>query len=110
MQADVQRIDWARHEIHAEDRFEIKTIGYQKYTRLVNHEIAYLDKITVWDRIRSDDQTVADMLNGFTLAQIMEFISAAQESNAVSVLALLMDYKNRNFADYDPMDEFALDW
>lgn len=110
LRADVKRIDWERHEIHLDHRFEIKKISYQKYTRQVNHEIAYLDKITVWDRVRNDDQTVADMLPGFTLAQIMEFISAAQEANAVNVLAVLMDYKNKNFSDYDPMEEFTLDW
>ena len=108
MEAEVDRIDYARHSLDMNDRFEIQKIRFKDYTRQVNHEIAYLDRITVWDRVRKDDQTIADILPGFTLAQIMEFISTAQEANAVNVLALLMDYKN--FADYDPMDEFTLDW
>jgi len=49
------------------------------------------------------------MLDNFTLAQIMEFISAAQEANAPNVLALLLNYKKENFADYDPMDVFVLE-
>lgn len=39
----------------------------------------------------------------------MSYIAAAQEANAVNVLALLLDYKNTHFADFDPMDEFTLE-
>ncbi len=60
-------------------------------------------------RGKKDDTSVADMLDGFTLAQIMEFIAAAQEVNAVNVLNLLLEYKNTHFADFDPMDEFTLE-
>ena len=35
---------------------------------------------------------------------------AAQEAQAVNVLALLLEYKNAHFADFDPMDEFTLEW
>ena len=50
------------------------------------------------------------MLGGFTFAQIMEFISVAQESNAINVLALLLEYKNKNFSEFNPMEEFVLEW
>jgi hypothetical protein len=110
LDSEIERIDWARHEINMDDRFEIKKISFREYTRRTNHVIAYLDKITVWDRVRNDDTTIAEMLPGFTLAQITEFITAAQEANAVNVLAQLMEYKNNNFADFDPMDEFTLNW
>ena len=108
--AYVERIDWYRHHISPNDCFEVKNISFSKYTRKVNHEIAYLDKITVWDRVRNDDSSVIDIMPNFTLAQIMEFISAAQEAKAINVLALLLEYKNNNFADFDPMEEFTLDW
>ena len=62
------------------------------------------------DRVRKDDVSVMDFMSGFTLAQITEFISEAQEANAVNVLAALLEYKNNNFADFDPMDEFTLEW
>ena len=51
-----------------------------------------------------------DMMPGFTLAQITEFITEAQEANAINVLAALMEYKSNNFADFDPMDEFTPEW
>ena len=72
-----------------EDRFEIRSFGFRKYTRQVNHVVAYLDRITVWDRVRKDDPTVMDLMPGFTLTQITEFIAAAQEANATNVLAAL---------------------
>ena len=106
----IDRIDWHRHEINVEDRFEVKEFGFDKYTRQVNHIVAYLDRVTVWDRVRKDDITVMDIMDSFTFAQITEFISAAQEANAVNVLAALLEYKNNNFADFDPMDEFTLEW
>ena len=60
--------------------------------------------------IKKDDVTAARWFDRFTLAQITEFISAAQETNATNVLAALLEYKNANFADFDPMDEFTLEW
>ena len=51
-----------------------------------------------------------ELMDSFTLAQIMDFITAAQEANAINVLAALMDYKNSHFSDYDPMEEFTLDF
>ncbi len=60
--ANVERIDWRRHEINVEDRFEVKEFGFNKYTRQVNHIVAYLDRVTVWDRVRKDDVSVIDTL------------------------------------------------
>ena len=106
----VERIDWKRHEIDMNDRFEIKEFAFKKYTRQVNHLVAYFDRITVYDRIRNDDVGVAEILPRFTLAQISEFINVALENNCTNVSAILLDYKNRTFADFDPMDAFALEW
>ena len=106
----IERIDWNRHEINPEDCFEVQTFKFKKYSRQVNHIVAYLDRVTVWDRVRKDDLSVMDMIDGFTLAQITDFIAAAQEANANNVLAALLEYKNNNFADFDPMDEFTLEW
>ena len=84
--------------------------AFKKYTRRVNHLVTYFDRITVYDCIRNDDVSVAEILPGFTLAQITEFINVAMENNCTNVLALLLDYKNRTFADFDSMDAFALEW
>ena len=71
--------------------------------------IAYLDRITVYDRIKKDDASVMNQMERFTLAQITEFIGIAQENSATNVTALLLNYKNENFGDFDPMAEFTLD-
>jgi hypothetical protein len=81
-----------------------------KWNRRTNMVIGYLDRITVWDRVKKDDVSVMRQMERFTLAQITEMIGLAQEANAVNVLAALLEYKNANFADFDPMDEFTLEW
>ena len=108
--ATVERIDWERHQIDPNHRFEVTSFKFKQYTRQVNHIVGYLDRVTVWDRVRKDDVTVMEWMERFTLAQITEFIAAAQEAQAVNVLALLLEYKNAHFADFDPMDEFTLEW
>ncbi|MBQ6719455.1 MAG: DUF4132 domain-containing protein [Oscillospiraceae bacterium] len=107
--ADVKRIDQMRHAIEMDHRFEVRSISFEKFTRKVNHIIAYLDRVTIVERIKKDDAGIASFLPGFTLAQITEFIKVATENNCTNVTALLLDYKNQNFADVDPMEEFSLD-
>lgn len=106
---EIERIDWERHMINMSDRFEIQKFAFKKLTRQVNHIIAYFDRITVYERIRKDDVSVKNILSQFTLAQIADFIKVANENNAVNVSALLLNYKNEHFADFDPMDEFVLE-
>ena len=92
---------------------ETYTLGkfrFGSYTRQVNHIVSLLDKWTAEDRVKKDDVSVMDLMGGFTLAQITEFVKSAQEAGAVNVLALLLEYKNARFADFDPMDEFTLEW
>ena len=107
--ADVKRIDQMRHSIEMDHRFEVQKISFEKFTRKVNHIIAYLDRVTIVERIKKDDVGIAAFLPGFTLAQITEFIKVATENNCTNVTAILLNYKNQNFADFDPMEEFSLD-
>ena len=107
--ADVERIDWHRHEINNDDNFEVTSFGFRKYTRQVNHIVAYLDSVTVSGRILKDDTSIATYLEGFTLAQITEFVNLAMENNCNNCLAVLMDYKNNKYSAYDPMDAFTLE-
>lgn len=91
---------------------ETYTLGKFKlieHTRKSNHIIFVLDKWTITDRIEKDDDSISLMLPVFTLAQITEFIRLANEKNSSVTLAVLMDYKNKNFADADPFAEFTLD-
>ena len=107
--AEIDRIDYQRHWIDMDDRFEIKTIKVRRKSRMANHIIAYFDKVTIWGRVRNDDVSIMNFLGDFTMAQISEFIKAAQESEAKNVLAMLLEYNNTAFADFDPMDEFTLE-
>ncbi len=91
------------------ETYTLGKFSFKEYTRQVNHIVALLDGWTVEDRIKKDDVSVADRFDAFTLAQIAEFIQTAQEAQAINVLALLLDYKNAHFADFDPMDEFTLE-
>ena len=108
--ANIYRIDYSWHSINVEDRFEIKNIAAHPFTRKANHIIAYFDRVTIYDRIRKDDVGFINLLPHFTLAQITDFIKVATESNSTNVMAMLLDYKNKNFADFDPMEEFSLDF
>ncbi len=87
---------------------EILSLHALEWNRRTNTVIAYLDRITVFDRIKKDDMSVMNQMQRFTLAQVTEFIKLAQENNAVNVLAQLMEYKNTHFTDFDPMEEFTL--
>ena len=83
---------------------------FKKYTRQVNHIVAYLDKATVYNRIMKDDISVTQYLHNFTSAQISEFIILATENKAVNVAAALLEYKQQHFGDVDPLAEYTLDW
>jgi hypothetical protein len=105
----IERIDWRRHEIDVNDHFEVTRFSFKTYNRQVNHIVTYLDRVTVYDRIRKDDITIEQFLPRFTLAQIAEFIKVASENNCTNVTAILLEYRQKNFSDYDPMVEFTLE-
>ena len=71
--------------------------------------IYLLDKWTIEERIKNDDTSIVDVLYGFTIAQIIDFINVAQEAEAHDVLAKIMDYKYKKYKDYNPMDKYTLD-
>ena len=64
---------------------------------------------SVYSRIEKDDTGIAQLLHCFTLAQITEFLKIAEENDCTNVKALLLDFKNQNYADFDPMEKFALE-
>lgn len=78
-------------------------------SRYSNHIVYLLDKWTVEERITNDDVSIVDVLDVFTMAQIDYFINIAREAGANSVLAQLLDYKNKTYADCNPMDKYVLD-
>ena len=44
-----------------------------------------------------------------SLPQILKYIRIANESNAVNLTAMLLEYKNEHFSEVDPFAEFTLD-
>ena len=107
--ADIYRVDFERHQIDMNHRFEVEKITVSKPSRISNHILAYLDRITMVDRVIADDVTLLQTLHDLSYAQIMDYIKIANENNAVNVLAGLMDYKESNYSDFNPMDEFVLE-
>jgi hypothetical protein len=109
MDSTIERLDWERHRIEPQHCFEVQKISFKKYTRMVNHIIAYLDRITVYDRVRLDDLTVIERLDSFTLAQILQFIDIASDAAATNVLPALLDYRNSHYPDYADYGDLTLD-
>ena len=88
----------------------ITSFRIEKYSRAVNHAIAYLDRTTVLGRIAKDDISVMESVQGCNAAQITDYTDAANNAKATNVLAALLEYKNKNFPDATPFDVFTLDW
>ena len=110
MEFSINGFDVDAKKTEEEDKLQIKLIKPKVWNRRTNMVISYLDRLTVYGRIAKDDVTVMDLMDGFTLAQITEFIKAAQEANAGNVTAALLEYKNNTYPDFDPMAEFTLEW
>ena len=89
--------------------YVLEDFTIKKFTRYTNHIIYLLDKWTIEERIGKNDATIGKVLDGFTVAQIMDLISLASEEKSPDSLAVLIDYKNKKFNDYDPMQKFILD-
>ena len=89
--------------------YELGEFTIKQFSRYANHIVFLLDRWTIEERIIKNDPTIGNILGGFTVAQLLEFISLASEKNSTDCLAVLLEYKNRKFSEYDPMMEFTLD-
>jgi predicted ThiF/HesA family dinucleotide-utilizing enzyme len=92
----------------ASKTYTIHTFWFQSFTRKVNHIVFLLDKWTITERILQDDVAIVPLLGSFTAAQISEFIRLASEKGCTNVTALLLEYQNEHFGQFDPMAEFTL--
>lgn len=90
-------------------KYELGEFTIKQFSRYANHIVFLLDRWTIEERIIKNDPTIGNILGGFTVAQLLEFISLASEKNSTDCLAVLLEYKNRKFSEYDPMMEFTLD-
>ena len=78
-------------------------------SRAANHVLVRLDRWLAAERVRKDDATVVNVLDNFTLAQVTELLNLAIENQCTNCTAVLLEYKNRKFPDFDPMDVFTLE-
>ena len=97
------------HEEAQEANYELGGFKVIRYSRYANHIIYLLDKWTIEERISKNDPAIGDVLDGFTVVQLLEFIKLASDKKSTDSLAVLMDYKDRKFSTFDPMAEFTLD-
>lgn len=109
-QAVIMRIDWKRHEINMDDRFEITSFEVVRLNRYANHIICYLDQCTIYSRIERDDESALNNLDRYTIAQINAFLKFAIEKESIKCSAILLDYKNEHFSEFFDIDEFTLDF
>ena len=98
---------WQLHELP--EKVVIKNFKIKKLTRRNNHIIALLDRWTVAQRIAKDDISATQIIGNATLAQLTYYIEIAGENNATNCMAALLELKNKNYPDFDPMDEYSLD-
>ena len=82
----------------------------QKYK--LNVIIFELAKAVIKQIIANDRAEVLlpEVLACFTAAQIIDFTNLSANCNSVNCTAVLLEYKKRNFPDFNPFDEFVLDW
>lgn len=98
-----------RHWMDQDARVVFGTLKVRKESRAANHVLVKLDRWLAAERVRKDDATVVDVLDCFTLAQVTELLNLAIENQCTNCTAALLEYKNRKFPDFDPMDVFTLE-
>ncbi len=89
--------------------FNLGSFTFEKFTRYVNHIVYMFDKWTITERLLMDDVSALPLLSAFNAAQIREFIRLTSEKGCVNAAAMLLEYQNRNFSAFDPLEEFTLD-
>ncbi len=104
---DYEFINWARH--YVPEKVKLNNFRIEKLTRRSNHIIAQLDKWTIAQRIAKDDISATEIIGNATLAQLTYYIEVAGENKATNCMGALLELKNRNYPDFDPMDEYTLD-
>lgn len=98
-----------RHWMDPDARVVFGKLMVRKESRAANHVLVKLDRWLAAERVRKDDATVVNVLDSFTLAQVTELMNLAIENQCVNCTAALLEYKNRKFPDFDPMDVFTLE-
>lgn len=88
----------------------LKTSG--KNVHEINSVLYELDRLNMVNAIKRDDvDAVGEHLgDGFTAAQIFDFVKIASKNNAPMCSAALIEYRNNNYSEIDIDQEFTLDF
>lgn len=78
----------------------------------LNAIIFELDRVAICHHIANDQSEYLkkELLDLFSAAQISEFLNHAISHHATNCTALLLDYKNKHYEQYNTMDSFVLTW
>ena len=98
-----------RHDLNLQGSLKLGKFRVERRSRAANHIVGLLDKWTVYSRVANDDASVVKSLDSFTLAQVTEILNFAIENQRVNCTAALLEYKNKKFPDFDPMEIFTLE-
>ena len=74
------------HQDAQESFYELGSFKVTKFSRYANHIIYLLDKWTIEERILKNDSTIGDVLDGFTVAQLLEFLKLASDKKSTDSL------------------------
>ena len=77
----------------------VNTILLALHRQLIEHSIAE----------DNDEMLNKDELDAFTLAQILSFVNTAEEHESVKCKAVLMDYRNEKYPEYNALDDLILE-
>lgn len=77
----------------------------------INAILFELDRFAIKSFITKDEVENLNeaLLDGFSAAQIIEFIDFASKNKSVNCTAVLQEYRNKMYPDYDAFSEFVLE-
>ena len=90
-------------------KFVIRSFDFKEYTKMVNHIVAYLLRCVAENVVLKNDDSIIPILPTFTYELTNKCLKISLENNCTNVSAILLDYQEKNFSKYDPMDEFTLE-
>lgn len=106
------RIDYRIDSESSDITFKKAKISENEDRREMNAILYEMDKATVVSHIMKDNvqMLTTELLDAFSVVQIATFTEIATENKAVNCAAVLMNYKNEKYPEYDAINDFIMDW
>lgn len=106
------RVNWLDQGVHRyigiNDRFEIESFEFFRYTRQVNHIVTYLDRVCLYPRIEANDLTVMDDIADCTLEQLIDYVSIASRAGALELSASMLAFREQRFGEFNGVESLLL--